>query len=172
MLCHGQGDLNKGGCCYVNGDVCPLRWDLRVNEDTGVRHLYASDGTDLGPVEDYIRSVVKGRGNQDRAIAQTQAIRWACRAAVEVLASDSRLLTDRQAFADAWNAHPEYQAKVRIHWEALEDRLGLPAGSYQCSNWRGTDVPQCCFAEDVVTNETKASSLHSDAKNLRQAGGS
>jgi hypothetical protein len=167
VLCHGSGDLARDGCCFVAGQVCPLRFkivDGRIYE--------GPDLIDRGTVDEYIAANVKGKGNQDRVRAQVAGITFVCRAAVEVIAADGRLLSDRPAFETAWNEHPDYVRLVRPHWAAIEARLELEDGSYQCSSWRGTGLPQCCFAEDLVDNETKGAGLSVDARELRRAGGS
>lgn len=164
-LCHGNGDLVRDGCCYVNGQVCPLRWKIEGG------HIYDHQGADLGTVEAYVRSVVKGKANQDRVLAQVAGIRFACKAAVDVIANDAKLLSDRPGFEAAWNSHPDYVAQVRPHWRDIELRLDMAEGSYQCSSWRGTAESQCCFAEDQVANDEKSAGLSDEAKALRQAGG-
>lgn len=168
-FCHGSGDPPNDGCCYVSdGTVCPLRYKI-----DGGRILEGPDLVDRGTVEEYVRGAVKGKGNQDRVLAQLTGIRYACRAAVEVIAADAKLLTDRPAFEAAWDGHADYVALVREpHWTVIEERTGLPPGSYQCSTWRGFDTtPHCCFREDPVTNDEKAAGLSAEARQLRQAGG-
>lgn len=165
IICHGQGDPANDGCCWVAGAPCPLRWKI----DGG--RIYDHTGADLGTVDGHINSLIPSKAGRDRAKAQVQGVRIACRAAVEVLANDAKLLNDRAGFQAAWNAHPAYVAQVRPHWSALEEELGLPAGSYQCSTWRGTGRVQCCFAEDAVTNAAKAALLTSTAVTIRTAGG-
>lgn len=165
-LCHGSGDLVRDGCCYVNGQVCPLRWKI----EGGI--LYEGpDLIDRGSVDAYIDSIINGKANRDRAKAQVQAVTYVCRAAVEVIANDSKLLTDRPALNAAWDAHPDYVALVRPAWDALEAMRGLPSGSYNCSSWKGEAGSQCCFAEPQSENDAKAANLHADARSVRQAGG-
>ena len=166
MLCHGNGDLAVDGCCWIDGQVCPLRWLI---EDG---HIYEGpDLTDLGTVEGYITTNIKQKPRQDTARDMVQGARFLCRAAVEVLINDNGLVFDRPGFEAAWDAHPDYVAQVRPAWVALEQRLGLVEGEYQCSTWRGTGRAQCCFREDPVENDTKALPLSANARALREAGG-
>lgn len=165
-ICHGQGDVEVDGCCWVDGAVCPLR--LKI--DGGVVYE-GPDLVDQGTVDGYVKARVKGKPNQDRVIAQLQGVRFACRAAADVLAADGNLLNDRPAFEQAWNTQADYVAQVRPAWDRLEDARGLPRGSYQCSTWRGEGGAQCCFREDVVANEVKAGGLSVEARTLRQGGG-
>lgn len=165
MLCHGNGDAAVDGCCWVEGQICPLRWKI-VND-----HVFDHLGTDLGTVDSFIKARVNGKPNQDRAKAQLQGVVYVCSAAIDVLVADSTLLDDRARFEAAWNAHEGYVAQVRPAWARIEQSLGLPDGSYQCSTWRGTGRAQCCWAEDQTTNDSKAGSLHADGVKVRQAGG-
>ena len=165
VICHGQGDPTNDGCCWVEGAPCPLR--LKI---TGGR-VFDASGNDLGTVDTYINSLVQSGAARTRAKAQVQGVRIACRAAVEVLANDAKLLNDRAGFEAAWNQHPAYVALVRPTWARVEDSLGLARGSYQCSTWKGTGSPQCCFAEDPVSNAAKAAGLTSTAVTIRTAGG-
>jgi hypothetical protein len=49
--------------------------------------------------------------------------------------------------------------------------MGIPRGSFQCSTWKGEAGQQCCFSEDIVTNEAKVAALSVTAVTLRRAGG-
>lgn len=165
-LCHGNGDLVRDGCCYVDGQPCPLRWkfvDGHILEGPAL--------TDLGTTDAYIESLGYNKPTTDKIKAQVVALTYACRAAIEVLIEDTNRLNDRPAFEAAWNAHPDYVAQVRPHWASIEQTLGLAEGEYQCATWRGTSGSQCCFAEDAATNDAKAAGLSDDARTLRRAGG-
>ena len=166
MLCHGSGNLDTDGCCHVAGRPCPLRWKIVAG-----RIIEGPDLIDRGTVDAYINSLIQSRAGRDRAKAQVQGVTYVCRAAVEVLAADAKLLTDRAGFESAWNAHPSYVALVRPEWAKIEQSLGLASGAYQCSTWRGTAVAQCCFAEDQASNTSKTAALSTQAVTVRQAGG-
>lgn len=165
-LCHGKGDPEFDGCCYVNGQVCPLRWKI-VNG----RILEGPDLVDKGTVEQFAQSVTSNRNAQSQIIAQAQGVNIVCSAAVKVLSANPALLNNRAGFNDAWNNQPDYIAKVRPHWEIIEQDLGLAPGSYQCSTWQGTGKDQCCFAETEEVNASKRANLSATAVAIRQAGG-
>jgi hypothetical protein len=165
MICHGNGDLTRDGCCYVAGQVCPLRLKIVNN------HVYNSTGTDLGTVQEVATSYGANKPQRDRASNQLQGITFVCRAAVEAIIEDSRRLTNRDSLVAAWHSHPDYLALVRPAWAELEQKLGLPTGSYNCGTWKGTGGPQCCFAETQTENDLKSQGLTSEAKNVRIAGG-
>lgn len=164
-ICHGNGDLGNDGCCFVNGNVCPLRWKI-----VGGR-IFDNLGTDLGTVNAYIDSIVQSGAARTRAKAQVQGVTYACSAAVEVIAANASLLNDRPALNAAWDAHAGYVTKVRPAWSAIEERLGLAPGEYNCSTWSGVTRSQCCFAEDSATNAAKAAGLSATAVTIRTAGG-
>lgn len=165
-LCHGSGNLDTDGCCYVEGQPCPLRWkiqDGRILEGPGL--------VDRGTVDTYINSLVNGNQARNRAKAQVQGVTYICKAAVEVIAADASRLNNRAALNAAWDSHPEYVALVRPAWERVEAMLDIPAGSYQCSTWRGVGDPECCFAEDDATNAAKRANLSVQAVQVRQQNG-
>lgn len=166
-ICHGNGDLVRDGCCYVNGEVCPLRWKF-----VDGRILEGATLTDLGATDAYIDSLGYNKPTTQAIKDQVAGLTYACKAAIEVLIADSSLLDDRPRFEAAWNAHADYVAMVRPHWATIEETLGMAEGEYQCSTWRGTGGAQCCFAEDAATNDAKAAPLTTGATAIRQAGGS
>lgn len=166
MLCHGNGNAGVDGCCFVDGAVCPLRWKI-----VDGRILEGPELLDRGTVEEFAASVSKSKQVQQRVVEQAQGVTFACKAAIEVVVDDPALLSDRDGFEAAWNGHADYVTLVRPHWAAIENRLGLAAGSYQCSSWEGAGGPQCCFAEDQVTNSAKTAGLSSTAVTIRQARG-
>lgn len=154
-FCHGSGNLAGDGCCFVAGQVCALRWkivDGRIKEGPQL--------VDRGTVAEYAASVTNNRQAQQRIIDQAQGVTFACKAAVEVVASDSKLLTDRAGFESAWAAHPAYQA-VADQWEAI----GMPR-SY-CPQF-GPAEGQCCYAESESVNLAKCSALSASAVQIRQ----
>lgn len=165
MICHGNGDPSNDGCCFVRGEICPLRWKVVGGE------IFDADGVNLGTTDAYINSIIQSGAARTRAKAQVQGTTYACRAAVEVIAGQASLLNNRPAFNAAWDNHADYVALVRPAWAEIEEELGLPAGSYNCSTWQGTGRPQCCFAEDATTNASRASTLSSTAVTIRTAGG-
>ena len=163
--CHGSGDLPDDGCCYVAGQVCPLRWKLEGGR------VFDHQGTDLGTVTQFVNGYVTGKPRRDELVNQLTNITYVCRAAADVLVNDTKLINNRPAFEQAWNAHADYVAQVRPHWAQIETDLGLSAGSYQCSTWQGTGRDQCCFAEPDATNAAKRQNLAQTAVTIRQAGG-
>lgn len=163
-FCHGNGSPEMDGCCWVDGAPCPLR--IKIVDGSVV----APNGNTIGKVGNYVAEVHTTQSRRAEALEQLQGVTYACRAAVEVLATDPSLRRDRGAFEEAWNSHPDYVAQVRPHWEELEERLGLNPGSYQCSTWTGTGRPQCCFAETPETNEQRARGLAASAVAIRRKG--
>lgn len=166
IFCHGKGNPDTDGCCWVAGQPCPLRLKI-VNG----RVLEGPNLTDIGSVTSFTNGVVNGKANRDRVAALLTGPTIACRAAIEVLANNSTLLTNRAGFETAWNSHARYVAEVRPHWAQVEADLGLAAGSYQCSTWKGVAGNECCFAEPELTNLTKRADLSAVAVTVRQAGG-
>lgn len=164
MLCHGKGDDGQG-CCFIRGQVCPLRWRL----DGG--HVYSSDDSDLGTVQAFIESIIHSKPGRDKAYAQLEGVRFACRAAVEVLVDDARLLNDRPGFEAAWMAHPDYVSLVAPEWREIELDHGLPAGTLDCAAWHGTGGSQCCFSQSQAENDADATDLSVEARTLRGLGG-
>lgn len=169
-FCHGQGGADQanngdGGCCYVNGAVCPLR----MKQVGG--HIFNAAGTDLGTTTQYINSLTNNGAARNRAQQQAQGVIFFCLAAIKVIMVNPNLLNDRPAFEAAWNSQADYVAQVRPAWAALEQQAGFPAGSYQCSSWKGANGLQCCFSETTTVNEAKASPLNATAVTVRRAGG-
>lgn len=162
-LCHGNGDVAHDGCCWVEGQVCPLRWRIADG------HVFDAAGTDLGTIDAVVRSFVGNNPQRrQRVLDQLQGVRIVCTAAVQVIADDPSLLTNRAAFNAAWNAHPQYVALVRPAWARVEQRQSLAAGSYQCSSWTGEGAQaQCCYAEAQATNDAVAVTLTATARTLR-----
>lgn len=161
-FCHGKGNISTDGCCWVNGAICPLRWKII----DGV--IY--EGPNLvnkGTVVAYAQSITNNKSAQDKIIAQATNITFACKAAVEVLVAQPALLNNRAGFETAWNNHAGYVAQVRPHWSTVEQNLGLPANSYNCSSWTGVNTGECCYAEDEATNATKCGTLSSEAVTIR-----
>lgn len=166
LICHGSGNAATDGCCYVNGAVCPLRWKL-ING-----HVFDASGTDLGTVDAFIRSYVGNNPQrQQRVKDQLQGVVIVCSAAIDVIAADPTVLTNRAAFESAWNTHAGYLAKVRPAWAAIEQREGWAPGSYQCSTWTGRLGPECCFAETQAANDAGKAGMTSTAVTLRTGGG-
>jgi len=168
VLCHGQGDPEHDGCCWVEGEVCPLRWKIE-----GGQVLDAS-GRRLGSIPQAAAGLADP-GARGRVVAQLTGPRIVCRAALEVIAADPGALTDRARLNAGWDAHPDYQALVRPAWRRLEDREGLEEGSYQCSTWAPKVDPAdgggCCWGEQPAVNEASAAKLHAQAVQVRRAGG-
>ena len=167
--CHGQGGVDQatngdGGCCYVNGTVCPLR----LKQVNG--RIFDAAGTDLGTTTQYINSLTNNGAARNRAQQQAQGVVFFCKAAISVIVAQASLLNDRPAFNAAWNAQVDYVAQVRPAWAALEQAQGLPAGSYQCSTW-GPPQGQCCFSESQAVNDAKFAALSATAVTVRRAGG-
>lgn len=160
MLCHGSGNLEadpfNGGCCWINGQVCPNRWYLEGGS------VFDSNRTLLGTVNEVVESFVgKSRPRKNRVIEQVEGATYICSAAVLAVDADPSVLTDRAAFDAAWAARPEYQP-VADAWEAI----GKPR------NWcqlYGPDEGQCCFSEDQATNDAKSGALTSTAVTVRRA---
>jgi hypothetical protein len=165
-FCHGKGGADQdgthpngdGGCCYVNGAVCPNR----LKQVDG--RVYDHTGADLGTTTQYINSLTNNGAARRRAADQVQGIVFGCVAAIRAIVANASIVTDRAVFDAAWAARLEYQA-VADAWEAL----GLPRDYCQVY---GMPQGQCCFSEDTVTNEARAADLSEVAVTLRRAGGS
>jgi hypothetical protein len=159
-FCHGNGNIGTDSCCWVAGEICPLR--VKV---VGTK-IQRGPGGELGR-DAFLNSM--GGEKADRAATQLEGVTYACKAALDVIADDPALRFRRSEFEEAWNNHPEYLELVRPHWEELEERLELEPGSYQCSTWVGIRRPECCFAEPEEENEEKARGLSQSAVAIRKA---
>jgi hypothetical protein len=153
-ICHGQGNIQKDGCCYVNGQICVNRWKIADG------HIYEGPNLiDLGTVDAYINSIIPNKPGRDRAKAQIQGVLFLCKAAIQVLIDTPALLNDRAGFDAAWASNPLYQP-IADAWEAI----GMPR------NWCMTYGPadgQCCHAEDLSTNIAKQNIMDATAVSLR-----
>ncbi len=131
-----EHDLTRasGGCCHVDGKTCPLRWLLVGG------HVYDVTGNVVGTVDEESEELL----SQHHA---TGKVTFLCRAAVEVLAIEPSRLQDREAFEEAWKAHPEYVELVRPYWATLERGLGMADGALDCPTWQGTPQRHVCFRE-------------------------
>lgn len=161
-FCHGKGNPDTDGCCWVNGQVCGLRLKI-VNG----RVLEGPQLVDRGTIAQYA-ATLGAKQVRDRATAQLTGPVIACRVAVTLIAKNGALLTDRPALDAAWIGHADYQAQVRPVWTAVEQRQGLPAGTLDCPEWHGSGTPQCCYAEDEATNLTRRADLSTAAVTVRQ----
>lgn len=162
MLCHGQGDGRvdafDGGCCYVNGLVCPNRWFIDWASPEG--EVLDSSRTSLGTVDDVARSFVGNNPNRRASVADAvQGVSFVCSAAVFAVADDPSLLNDRAAFEAAWELRPEYQPIADV-WETI----GRPRS--WCMSY-GPGEGQCCFGEDPATNDAKRAVLSTTAVTIR-----
>ncbi len=165
-FCHGNGDPDTDGCCHLPSGVCPLRIKI-VNG----RVLRGPNLTDLGTVDQFVRSLTNNGAARNRATQQAQGITYACMAAIRSIVANPAVLTDRAALNAAWLADAEYVSIVAPQWREREDELELPAGTLDCPTWRGTGTAQCCFAEPIAMNEARGAGLHSTAVTVRRAGG-
>jgi hypothetical protein len=175
VLCHGQGDERAdpfdGGCCYVNGTICPARWFIDYSTsnpagDVGTATIRDSNRNSLGTVSAYVGSLMPGGGPQkaqrvQRVLDQVQGVVFVCSAAAYVIGMDPSLVNDRAAFETAWQGHAAY-TPIAAQWVAQ----GKPA------NWCMTYGPtegQCCFGETPATNAAKAGKLTTTAVTVRRA---
>ena len=171
MLCHGQGDNTgfDGGCCWIAGVICPLRWYIDYSTsspagDVNTATILDSTGASLGTVFDYVDGLMPGGGPQkvdrvQRVTDQVQGTVYVCSAAAYAIGIDPSLINDRAQFETAWEATAEYQT-VADQWEAQ----GKPR------NWCMTFGPtegHCCFREDQATNDAKRGALTTTAVTVR-----
>jgi hypothetical protein len=162
-FCDGNGAPNevtpeRGGCCFVDGNVCPLRL-MMVNG-----HVIDAEGTDLGTVDDWLKNDkgVNNKAARERAATFAAGITFACHAAVQAVIDDPSLRADRVAFNEAWEAMIEQMApEVHAHWDAI--------GMDYCSIWTGSGKPQCCFERSDAATLASATDLDADERALRAA---
>lgn len=172
IICTGQGnqhptDPHLSGCCWVEGQVCPLRWKV-VNG-----RVFDASGTDLGSVDQAVNGRWSGGPVRSRVKGQIPSSGSVilCRAALETIGSDSQAVSNRSRLNAGWDSNASYVELVRPAWSRVEASLGLPANSYNCSTWRGVNGPECCWAEPVATNVAKQAVLPAVAVTVRTAGG-
>jgi hypothetical protein len=152
-ICHGNGDLVRGGCCYVDGAVCPNRWMIVDG------HVFDAAGNDLGTVQEIIASVTNNRKAQQTGAELAQGITFLCGVAMKVLLADTRLIGNPTGFRQAWLNHAEYQPIADV-WE----RIGKPRD--WCMTY-GPGEGQCCYAEPLAENEAKQALLSEVAVTVR-----
>ena len=158
-FCDGKGDLVRDGCCYVDGQVCPLRWLLADGGD-GQRHIYEGPSlTDLGTVTDYVNAAIPNRPGRRRAEDAVAGVAFVCSAAIATFVEDAKLLNDRPGFEVAWDAKIEELApEVHAHFDAI--------GIDRCPVWKPEG--QCCFK---ATHVADTSAMDAGNVALRQSGG-
>ena len=172
-ICHGRGDpagdLFLGGCCYVDGAVCPLRWyiDYSTSDPPGdvqSATILDADRTSLGTVYDYVDNLMPGGGpnkaaRMQRVFDQVQGTRYVCSVVAYLLGMDPSLINDRAQLEAQWAADDAYQP-IADHWESI----GRPRD--WCPQYGPTEG-QCCFAEDTATNDANKAFLTVDAVTVR-----
>lgn len=168
MLCHGQGDPRSdpflGGCCYVNGQICPNRWYIEPHVGAGVQSAIVRDstGASMGTVDTIARSFVGNNPQRrQRVYDSLQGTRYVCKAAVLAVDADPSILNNRAAFEAAWAARPEYQAIGPV-WVAEGNPFTY------CMSY-GPAEQQCCHSEVPEVNATKAANLTTTAVAIRRA---
>lgn len=162
-FCTGDGNLTTGGCCWVNGEVCPFRW--RVED--GV--VYDRDDNVLGDLAEAARRLTPA--GEQRVVDQLEGVTWACKVALRIIGNNQKALNDRPFLEDQWRTDPEYVEQVRPAWAAIEERMGMEPGSFNCSTWQGGDPVGCCFGRTAEETEEHAVGLHPDGRKVRKAGG-
>lgn len=155
IACHGNPTGQpEGGCCYLDGVICPLH----MTEAQALAWINAQPtGVLSNAAKNFARAHIVGIAHH-------------CRAALEAVIANRGNLTNRAAIEAAWIAHPTYQSTVRPVWAAVEQRMGIPAGSFQCPTWKGEGGIQCCFSESQATNDAKMALLAGTAVTVRRAG--
>jgi hypothetical protein len=152
-ICHGNGNLESEGCCWVDGAICPNRWKLVDG------HVFDAAGNDLGTVQEIIATVTNNKRAQERGVELTQGVTFLCGVAMKVLLADTRLIGNPTGFRAAWLAHADYQP-IADAWE----RIGRPRE--YCPTF-GPAEGQCCFAEPLAVNEAKQATLSEVAVQVR-----
>lgn len=153
-FCHGKGNQDTDGCCWVDGAICANRWKI-----VDGRILEGPDLVDRGTVVDFAASVTNNRQARRRIVDQATGLTYACKVAVDVLATDSALLNDRAGFEAAWAAHPDYQPVADVWASHGKPRSWCPE--------YGPAEGQCCYAEDEATNAERRATLTSSAVTIR-----
>ena len=163
MICHGQGDprtdLQDGGCCFIDGNVCPSRWyvDYTGAATTRDAHLIDSTGADLGTVDAYVKAVHNGKPRQDRVVDVIEGRTFVCGALADTVAADG-IPTGANWEADfeaAWSAAYEAGGVAEVTGDAW-------AASGKPRNWCvsfGPGEGQCCFREDQATNDARVANI-------------
>lgn len=181
MICHGQGDQNvsrdddpfTGGCCYVNGSVCPVRWFIDYSTstpagDVGTATIFDSNRQSLGTVFDYVDGLMPGGGPNkaarvQRVLDQVQGVIYVCSAAAYEIGMDPSLINDRAQFEAKWQANAAY-TPIGNEWVAI----GKPFDWCMTFGPFEGPVGQCCFREDQATNDARAGTLSTTAVTVRR----
>ena len=167
MICHGQGDqranLFDGGCCFVDGAVCPNRWFIDRSPGSAVTQALVLDstGASLGTVDAVTRSYVGNNPSRRQEVYdELQGVLYLCKAAIAAIAANPSIRNNRATFDAAWAARSEYQP-IADAWEAI----GKPR------NWcqlYGPTEGQCCFGETTTVNAARAATLSAVAVTVRR----
>lgn len=168
MLCHGQGDPRAdpflGGCCYVNGAICPNRWYIEPGPVTSERQVLDHQRNVLGTVDAVARTFVGNNGPRRQRVADAiQGTQFVCKAAILAIDANPQILNNRAQFDTAWAARPEYQP-IADAWEAI----GEPRNYCQVYG-PATGEFQCCFRETEQENAAKAGALTTTAVTIRRS---
>lgn len=138
-VCHGQGNLNSDGCCWVGGVRCPLRW----KQEAGI--IKDRDGNSLGTVATAVQTKIGGpKAKRDRIVQAIGERVYICSLAAEY-----------EGNWDAVHVDTRYQTQVRPTWQQVEQANGLAPNSYNCGTW-GPGSAQCCYGEDPLVNAAKS----------------
>lgn len=152
VYCHGNGNESTGGCCWVNGALCPLL--LRTDGAS----VYDNEDNNLGLIATWAASefgVVDGV----TAAAHFTGVTRLCSAGLRAAIAEP---SDRAAFETTWANDTAYQA-IADQWEAI----GMPRN--YCPIY-GPNENQCCFAEDQATNDAATALLDGVAVTIRSLG--
>ena len=172
MICHGQGDpradWQDGGCCFIAGEICPMRWAVDSAGD-----VWDSTRTNLGDLDALIRSVygVNNPNTRDDIIEflgwQAGTTMFVCTAfgaaAVahwdEFMASQGQqiVMTDRVQADVRWSEEFDVGGSAEAVGDAWE-AAGKPRN--WCTTYGPTEqTGQCCHREDQATNDARAAGV-------------
>jgi hypothetical protein len=160
MICHGQGEPQEdpflGGCCFINGSVCPHRWfiDRTGPEPVIVNHQRVV----LGTLTAYINTLFNSGPRRTRAQQMLQGTNYGCGVILTELAQNGvptggNWATELDTRWSALYAEGAVADDVGDAWAAI----GKPR------NWcvsYGPGEDQCCFGETQTVNDQRATALH------------
>ena len=167
MICHAQGDPHadpqSGGCCWIAGNICPMRWFVDASGD-----VYDSDRVLVDTLDQAIRNTF-GVNNPNRRDEIVEFLGWTagtemfvCTAAGHAAVdhwdefmSPQMEMVDRPQFDVRWGEEYAVGGSAEAVGDAWE---GISRPRDWCVVY-GPSEGQCCHREDQATNDARRANV-------------